>query len=129
MKKNHNFLCTVLFLNKINSSGHVRKCNFFIVNSNKVLQWFGSYERERERERERAYMLTTWQPVVLGILQLQLTASFFRSLAHVDGDGALHGSSLKFQSFFPKVFAMSRKACSVKRYHHQKKKKKKKTYK
>ena len=80
---------------------------------------FGARKYEREREGERAYMLTTWQPVVLGILQLQLTA-LSKFLTHTDC--ALHGSSLKFQSVFPKVFAISRKACTVKRYRHQKKK-------
>ena len=76
----------------------------------------------RKRERKRAYILTTWQPLVLGILQLHLTA-LSEFLTHTDC--ALHGSTLKFQSVFPKVFAISRKACSVQRYHHKKKKKKK----
>ena len=77
----------------------------------------------RKRERKRAYILTTWQPLVLGILQLHLTA-LSEFLTHTDC--ALHGSTLKFQSVFPKIFAISRKACSVQRYHHQKKERRKK---
>jgi hypothetical protein len=66
-------------------------------------------------EREMAYMLTTWHsfPLEQPVLQVRLFSnkSCFDS-SHPDCP--LHGSTLKFQSVFPKLFAMSPKASTAK---------------
>jgi hypothetical protein len=69
-------------------------------------------------EKDGTYMLMTWHTVALEKEQLQVTAfsNPFRLSSLTHPYSPLHGSTLKFQSVFPKLFAMSRKASTAKVY-------------
>jgi len=65
--------------------------------------------------REMTYILTTWHTVPLEKEQSQVRLfSFDPCVGSTHPDCRLHGSTLKFQSVFPKLFAMSCKASTAK---------------
>jgi len=62
------------------------------------------------------YMLVTWQTVALTKVQLHVTAFSlpFTWTEDVQLRSPLHGSTLKSQSFFPSVSAISLRASTIK---------------
>ena len=67
------------------------------------------------------YILTTWQVVLFWKKQSQVTAfaNSFGAVAFLQFDSPLQGSTPKFQSVFPNVFAISLKT-STRRTQHPK---------
>lgn len=79
--------------------------------SRKISRWMNwDLKRERERERrENTHMLTTWQVVLLSNVQSQVNAFSLPLIGFwvTQPDNPLHGSTLKFQSPFPKLVAIA----------------------
>lgn len=81
----------------------------------RLKQTFDKHIRSKAHiRRSEAYMLTTWQTVELAKEQLQLKAfsTPFTWTEDVQLLSPLHGSTLKFQSFFPSFLAISFITCT-----------------